>query len=213
MEPQLIVFDLDGTLIDSRADLTAGINHMRGHFGLAPLPLETVSSYVGNGVRKLVERSLQGEMVDVDEALRVNKEYYLSHLTVHTFVYPGVEPGLRRLANAGHRLAVLTNKPGAPSRSILQHFKLDHYFSIIIGGGDVEHLKPEPDGILHGLEMTGMDPAHAWMVGDHYTDLAVARNAGIKSAFVQYGFGQEQGLKPTEYFASFPELVEYFVGP
>lgn len=213
MEPQLIVFDLDGTLIDSRADLAAGINHMRGHFGLAPLPLETVSGYVGNGVRKLVERSLQHEKVDVDEALRINKAYYLSHLTVHTVVYPGVDEGLRRLADAGHRLAVLTNKPGAPSRSILQHFKLEGYFSLIMGGGDVEHLKPDPAGILHGLRTTQMDSSCAWMVGDHYTDLEVARNAGIKSAFVHYGFGQERGIKPTAYFASFPELVEYFVGP
>ena len=212
-EAQLMIFDLDGTLIDSRADLAAGVNHMRGRFGLDTLPLETVSGYVGNGVRKLVERSLQGAKVDLDAALEVNKAYYLSHLTVHTFMYPGVEEGLHGLAEAGHRLAVLTNKPGAPSRTILQHFGLDRYFTAIIGGGDVENLKPEPDGIMQCLRTTGMDPARAWMIGDHCTDLAVARNAGIKSAFVRYGFGEERGIEPTAYFASFPELVGYFVGP
>lgn len=211
MEAQLLVFDLDGTLIDSRADLAAGINHMRSTFGLDSLPLETVSGYVGDGVRKLVERSLQGANVDVDEALRINKEYYGSHLTVHTFLYEGVKEGLRRLVDAGHQLAVLTNKPGEPSRTILHHFEVDQYFDIIIGGGDVARLKPSPDGILQCLETTGLTTARAWMIGDHYTDLAVAHNAGIKSAFVRYGFGEERGLEPDAYFASFPELVGYFV--
>ena len=183
---------------------------MRGHYGLDPLSFETVSGYVGNGVRKLVERSLQGADVDVDEALRVNKEYYFSHLTVHTTLYDGVEQGLRRLAAAGHRLALLTNKPGDPSREILKHFKLAGHFCAILGGGDTENLKPEPDGAFQCLELSGMELSNAWMVGDHYTDLAVAKNAGIKSAFVRYGFGEERGYEPTVYFASFPELVGYF---
>ncbi|MEA2068191.1 MAG: HAD-IA family hydrolase [Verrucomicrobiota bacterium] len=210
MEPQLLIFDLDGTLIDSRADLTAGINHMRGHYGLGPLSFETVSGYVGNGVRKLVVRSLQGADVDVDEALRVNKEYYFSHLTVHTTLYAGVEQGLCRLADAGHRLALLTNKPGDPSREILKHFKLADLFCAILGGGDTENLKPEPDGAFQCMKLSGMEIPATWMVGDHYTDLAVAKNAGIRSAFVQYGFGEERGYEPTVYFASFPELVGYF---
>ena len=211
MEPQLLIFDLDGTLIDSRADLAAGINHMRGHYGLGPLPLETVSGYIGNGVRKLVERSLHGADVDVDEALRINKEYYFSHSTVHTTVYDGVGAGIPALAKAGHTLALLTNKPGDPSRHILKHFGLDVFFSAIIGGGDVENLKPEPDGVFRCLELSGMAATEAWMVGDHYTDLAVAKNAGIKSAFVRYGFGEERGYNPGAYFASFSELVGYFV--
>ncbi len=100
MEPQLLIFDLDGTLIDSRRDLAAGINHMRAHYGLEPLPLETVVGYIGNGVRRLVEGSLQGAEVDIDEALRINKAYYYSHLTVHTALYEGVAEGVRRLAAA-----------------------------------------------------------------------------------------------------------------
>lgn len=211
MESQLLVFDLDGTLIDSRADLAAGINHMRVHYGLAPIPLETVSGYVGDGVRKLVTRSLQGVDVDIEEALRINKDYYGSHLTVHTYLYDGVKEGILHLVDAGHHLAVLTNKPGNPSRSILDHFGIGQYFSVIIGGGDVANLKPEPDGMLHCLESTGMNPSSAWMIGDHCTDLAVARNAGVKSAFVRYGFGEERGFEPDAYFASFPELVGYFV--
>ena len=212
MKPPLLIFDLDGTLVDSRADLAEGINHMRAHYGLEPLSLETVSGYVGDGVRKLVERSLQGAAVDVDEALAINKAYYFSHSTVHTSLYDGVADGLRMLAETGHRLAVLTNKPGDPSREILRHFGLAELFCRIIGGGDVPHLKPDPAGIFQCLEAVGADRSNAWMAGDHCTDLAVAQNAGIRSAFVRYGFGEERGLKPTAYFASFPELVRYFVG-
>ncbi|MDF7807319.1 HAD-IA family hydrolase [Pontiellaceae bacterium B12219] len=211
MKPQLIIFDLDGTLIDSRADLTAGINHMRNHYGLDSLSLETVSGYIGDGVRKLVERSLQGADVDVDEALAINKEYYFSHATVHTALYEGVEAGLSDLTKAGHTLALLTNKPGDPSRDILRHFGLDDCFSAIIGGGDVPHLKPEPDGVFRCLELTHTDPSTAWMVGDHHTDLAVAKNAGIRSALVTYGFGHAGDYKPDANFASFADLVGYFV--
>ena len=212
MDSQLLIFDLDGTLIDSRADLATGINHMRLHFGLEVLPLETISGYVGNGVCKLVERSLQGAKVDFDEALRVNKEYYLSHLTVHTSLYRGVPEGLRMLMDAGHTLAVLTNKPGVPSRAILSHFELDHFFDSIVGGGDVPCLKPEPDGVYRCVKNAKMEKSTTWMIGDHCTDLSVAKNAGVRSAFVRYGFGHTQGIEATVYFSSFPELVEYFVG-
>jgi len=210
MQAQLLIFDLDGTLIDSRADLAAAINHMRIHFGLEPLLLDTVVGYIGNGVRRLVEGSLQGSDVDMEEALRIYKEYYYSHLTVDTTLYEGVEQGVRRLAAAGHKLAVLTNKPGDPSRRILDHFGISGVFSAIIGGGDVENLKPEPDGVHRCMEVSGVDSANTWMIGDHYTDLAVAHNAGIRSAFVRYGFGEERGHKPDVYFASFSELVGYF---
>ncbi len=211
MNPQLLIFDLDGTLIDSREDLAAGINHMRTHFGLDPLSVETVSGYIGNGARKLVERSLQGAAVDIDEALQLNKDYYYSHLTVHTYLYEGVAAGIPELVRAGHKLALLTNKPGEPSRAILRHFGLLDYFCTTIGGGDVEKLKPEPDGIFRSMERTEMEAGSVWMAGDHYTDLAVAKNAGVKSAFVQYGFGEARGYEADAHFASFSELVGYFV--
>ena len=91
------------------------------------------------------------------------------------------------------------------------HFRLDGYFSSIIGGGDIANLKPEPDGVFRCLRDAGKLASDAWMVGDHYTDLAVAENAGIRSAFLRYGFGDERGYKPVAYFASFQELVGYFV--
>ncbi|MBN2703535.1 MAG: HAD-IA family hydrolase [Pontiellaceae bacterium] len=212
LKSYLLIFDLDGTLIDSRADLAEGINHMRAHYGLDPLPVEVIGGYVGDGVRKLVERSLQDPDVDLDEALEINEQYYRENLTVHTTLYPGVAEGLQRLKNAGHQLAVLTNKPGDPSREILKHFALDHLFAAIIGGGDIAQLKPEPEGIFRCAELAGVPLERVWMVGDHYTDLSVARNAGVKSAFVCYGFGEERGFKPDHYFASFAELSQFFTG-
>ncbi len=213
MKEQLLIFDLDGTLIDSRADLAAGVNHMRTHYDLSPLSLETISSYIGDGVHKLVERSLQGAAVDLEDAVRINKKFYFANLTVHTKLYKGVRVGLRKLTEAGHKLAVLTNKPGDPSRAILRHFKLDHLFVSILGGGDVASLKPEPEGLFRCLAEAGVEGSNTWMVGDHYTDLAVAHNARVKSAFVRYGFGEERGVEPDVYFASFPELVGYFIQP
>ncbi|MEI6891788.1 MAG: HAD hydrolase-like protein [Pontiella sp.] len=211
MDAQLIIFDLDGTLIDSRSDLAAGINHMRAQYDLDALSLEMVSSYIGDGIRKLVERSLQGADVNVDEAVELNKAYYLSHLTVHTTLYEGVAEGLHQLVDAGHQVALLTNKPGDPSREILKHFGLSDCFVAVVGGGDVPNLKPKPDGIFQCLEIAGVPASQVWMVGDHHTDLAAAHHAGVRSVLVEYGFGHAGDYKPTAHFASFPEVVEYFV--
>ena len=210
MNPQLLIFDLDGTLIDSRADLAAGINYLRGQYQLPPLALEIVSGYIGDGMHALVQRSLQGAAVDLEDALNIYRDYYYTHLTIHTTLYNGVSAGISRLSEAGHTLAVLTNKPGDPSRRILEHFGLLRFFSSVIGGGDVHHLKPHPEGLCRCREMSGMDATETWMIGDHCTDLAVAENAGVKSAFAQYGFGEERGYKPDAYFASFTDLVGYF---
>ena len=211
MEKQLIILDLNGSLIDSRADLAAAVNHTRTHYNLAPLSQELISSYVGDGVRKLIERSLQGAAVDVDEAVAVNKAYYFSHLTDQTYLYDGVVEGIRQLVAAGHQVALLTNKPGDPSREIIEHFGLSDCFITIVGGGDVPNLKPKPDGVLKCLDVSGMEKSNAWMVGDHHTDLAAAKNAGIRSMLVEYGFGNAGDYKPDAQFASFPDLVGYFV--
>jgi phosphoglycolate phosphatase len=209
MNSPLFIFDLDGTLIDSRADLTAAINHMRTSFGLDELPLETVSGFIGNGARKLVERAVSDAQVDVDEAFERNKEYYLSHLTVHTTCYPGVQEGIKALAERGCKMAVLTNKPGASSRIILDHFGLSPYLVTTIGGGDISALKPDPAGAFRCIELADASKENCWMVGDHYTDLSVAKNAGIQSIFARYGFGEMRGFKPTQSIDSFSELLNF----
>jgi phosphoglycolate phosphatase len=211
VQPQLLIFDLDGTLVDSRADLAAGINHMRSHFGLAALSQDTVTSYVGSGVCNLVRRSLQGVDVMFQDALDIYRAYYDSHLAVHTTTYPGVRAGVQALARAGHKLALLSNKPGDTCRMIMRHFGLDRYFMVMLGGGDLDRLKPEPDGIFHCLELAGPPASATWMIGDHHTDLAVARNAGVRSAFVEYGFGDRDGHETKISFGSFTELVNFYI--
>ena len=211
MQKQLLIFDLDGTLADTRADLTTGINLMRTHYGLPPLGVEKVEGFVGDGIRKLVERSLEGAAVDVDEALALDKKFYAEHMLDETALYPGVAEGLQKLAAAGHTLAVLSNKPGDPSRVILKHLGVDTLFFRIIGGGDLPNLKPAPDGIFALMEEAGALPENTWMLGDHHTDLEVAQNAGAKSGFVTYGIGHPGEFTPDQVWNGFGELVDFFV--
>jgi phosphoglycolate phosphatase len=211
VQPQLLIFDLDGTLVDSRADLAASINHMRRHFGLAALSQDTVTSYIGSGVHDFVRRSLQGSNVVFEDALDVYRTYYNAHLTVHTTTYPGVRAGIKALAKAGHKLALLSNKPGDACRLIIRHFGLGRYFMAMLGGRDLDRLKPEPDGIQYCLTRSGLPASNTWMIGDHHTDLAAARNAGVWSAFVEYGFGDRDGHETNISFGSFTELVNFFV--
>lgn len=210
MKKQLLIFDLDGTLADTRADLATGINLMRVHYGLPPLSREVIETYVGDGIRKLVERSLQGADVDLEEALALDKKFYAEHMLDETVLYPGVEEGLKKLSAAGHTLAVLSNKPGDPSRIILKHLGVDGLFLRIIGGGDVPNLKPAPDGIFELMKESGMESFNVWMLGDHHTDLEVAHNAGVKSGFVTYGIGHPGEFSADQTWHGFEELVQFF---
>jgi phosphoglycolate phosphatase len=210
MKKQLLIFDLDGTLADTRADLTTGINLMRAHYGLPALDLNTVTGYIGNGVRRLVERSLQGAKVDLNEALELDRKFYGEHMLDETVLYPGVRQGLQAMSDAGHKLAVLTNKPGDPSRIILNHLEVASLFLRILGAGDLPNLKPAPDGILALMEETGIPPENTWMIGDHHTDLEAAHNAGVKSGFVTYGIGNHGEFSATQTWNGFGDLTDFF---
>jgi phosphoglycolate phosphatase len=210
MEKQLLVFDLDGTLADTRADLTTGINLTRAHYGLPPIDVDTVTGYVGGGIRKLVERSMEGTGVDIDEALVLDRRFYAEHMFDETALYPGVEAGLERLAATGHVLAVLSNKPGDPTREILRHLGTNHHFFRIYGGGDLPRLKPFPDGIEALLAESTVPPENCWMIGDHHTDLEVAHNANVKSVFVTYGIGMPGRFEADQTFNGFADLTDFF---
>jgi len=212
MQKQLLIFDLDGTLADTRADLATGINLMRAHYGLPPIGMEMIESYVGDGIRNLVQRSLQGADVNVDEALALDRKFYAEHMLDETVLYPGVAEGLKKLAEAGHALAVLSNKPGDPSRVILKHLGVGDLFFRIIGGGDLPNLKPAPDGIFALMKESGVLPENTWMLGDHHTDLEVAHNAGVKSGFVTYGIGHPGEFTADQVWNGFGELIDFFIG-
>lgn len=212
LKQRLLIFDLDGTLIDSRRDLCAGINLMRRHYNLPPLPVDTVSTFIGEGIRKLVERALEGEKIDIDEAVHLNYQFYLRHIHDKTILYPGVADGLRALFNHGYVLALISNKGAEASKLILSHFKIADLFSSVIGGDSGLPLKPEPDAIFETMRRTKVKATDTWIIGDNHTDLAAARLADVKSVFVTYGIGKTGAEKATLTFADFNSLVRYFTG-
>ncbi|NCD23325.1 MAG: HAD family hydrolase [Spartobacteria bacterium] len=194
--PQLFLFDLDGTLIDSRADLAAATNAMRALHGLPALPLDVVASYVGDGVRVLAQRALEGAPVDPDLAAQEISAAYAERLTDRTTAYPGVDAGLRALRAAGHDLALVTNKPAPHARRLMDHFGWTPLFAAILGGGDAADLKPSPLPLQTAMQRTGHGPDTTWMVGDHHTDLAAARRAGVKSIYLESGIGHPGAETP-----------------
>ena len=204
---KLIIFDLDGTLIDSRRDLAGAVNFMRGSMGLEPLSTERVVSFVGNGIANLVRRAVADAEIDFEEALRRMKRYYADHLVDSTCLYPGVSAGLTELRTAGIRLAVLSNKPTGASRRILDRLGVTERFDDIIGGDSDFPMKPEPDALLF-LRQKYDAPAEAcWVFGDHYTDLEAGRRAGFRRALARYGFGDPREEKPDFEVNSFDEFV------
>lgn len=209
---RLAVFDLDGTLIDSAADLAEAINRTRAEFGHPALDPRTVVGYVGNGVHKLIERSFAGTGVDPSAALERYRVHYEAGMVRQTRPYPGVDEGLRALRQAGWRLAVLSNKPGPAARAILQHFDLLGLFDVVLGGGDTDRLKPDPAPLVEAMRRTRCAPSQTWVVGDHWTDLDVARAAGTRSVFVTYGIGDAAGRTADVVCASFAEVVSCLLG-
>ena len=214
MHDCLLVFDLDGTLVDSQRDLGAAVNLTRADFKLPPLALKTIVSHVGNGGRSLMERCLADAPVDLEDVYARWKTHYREHLTVETTLYPGVADGLRALAAAGHTLAVATNKPQQASDLIVRHFGLEPFFYAVLGGGGPCALKPDPAMLETLMAQTGFAPAQTWMIGDNYTDLECARRAGVRSLFLTYGYGEPRGETPTLTLTSFADVTAGFVfGP
>ena len=191
----LVVFDLDGTLVDSSLDLANAVNAAlrRADGGAATLSLDVVRSFIGSGARNLVRRSLvhAGVAMPPDEALPIFLEEYERRLTEHTRFYPGVEDVLDRLAASGHPLAVLTNKPGGMSRSIVEALGAADRFFRVYGGGDLPTRKPDPEG-LHLLIAESMaTPDTTVMVGDSSIDVRTGRAVGAHTVGVRYGFDPE----------------------
>ena len=207
---RLLIFDLDGTLIDSVGDLTTAVNRLRADYDLAPLPASTVGRYVGNGVRKLVERALQGHPTDFEAALEKYRGYYARHMNDTTVLFPGVAEGLHKLRAAGYQLAVISNKPADFCRTLLVRLGVAELLCCILGDGNTAQLKPDPAPLLEVMRRTFATPAETWMIGDHHTDLEAARRAGVHSVFVSYGLGEIGAEKPDQCCADFAKVVKFF---
>lgn len=211
---RVLIFDLDGTLIDSKLDLANSINATLEHMGRAHLPHEKIYSLVGNGAPVLVRRAL-GEGVTEEEAkdgLGFFLSYYRLHMLDNTVTYPGVRQGLKLLEN--YPMAVLTNKPVRFSQGIIDGLGLAPYFKFVYGGNSFEKKKPDPMGVEVLLRELAANPREAMMVGDSEVDVRTARNAGIWACGVSYGLGVE-GLSvhpPDIMLDSLTELAGHLNG-
>lgn len=198
---QLLVFDLDGTLIDSKLDLTRSVNAMLEYMQLAPLHEQVVGTYIGHGVRTLVQRALGNQVKDgnVDEALAYFLQHYERHLLDHTVLYPGVREALAELTH--RQLAVLSNKNTRFSQTILEGLGVAAYFTLIFGGDSFPEKKPDPRGLRALMERTGATSGRTMMVGDSDTDIRTGRNASAWTCGVTYGIGR------STLDASMPDLM------
>jgi phosphoglycolate phosphatase len=191
--PKAVLFDLDGTLIDSAPDIAAAANELLARDGLGPLSVAEVRAMVGNGVRKLVERAYAACAAPLAEAALEERyagmmEIYAGHLTNLTTLMPGAAEALAALHGGGAKIAVVTNKPEAFSWAILVHYGLAPFVDGVVGGDTGPARKPAPDMLLHALAQFGLAPGDALMVGDGPADIDAARAAAVRSVAVFGGY-------------------------
>lgn len=198
---KLVIFDLDGTLIDSEHDLAASVNAMLRHFGRKELPLEVIVTYIGDGAPMLIRRALgdPAHAQCIQEALNYFLLYYRQHKLDSTRAYEGIAEALQQVVTFdGHlrKMAVLTNKPVRVSRDILAGLGLSRFFFQTYGGNSFETKKPDPLGAQTLMREAGAEPDETVMVGDSQVDVLTARNANLWSIGVTYGFSP-QSLERT----------------
>ncbi|PYV98361.1 MAG: haloacid dehalogenase [Acidobacteria bacterium] len=214
---KLLIFDLDGTLIDSRLDLVHSVNAMLRHFKRPELPDEVIASYVGDGAPMLVRRALGDPRNEsfVKEALEYFLAYYRVHKLDHTKLYEGVSESLEIVRNAngsGRQMAVLSNKPVHPSRAIIEALGIGDFFVRVYGGNSFPTKKPDPQGVRTLLQETSRFAGEAVIIGDSSTDVITGRNAGLWTCGVTYGFAPHTLCEaPPDVVIDSPrELAELF---
>jgi phosphoglycolate phosphatase len=186
---ELLVFDLDGTLVDSELDLANSVNATLEKIGRKPLSVELIASYIGQGVTVLISRSLGAGASEelVEQATEIFLNHYREHMLDNTATYPGVREALAELD--GRKMAVLTNKPVRFSREMLKGLGLAERFLQIYGGNSFENKKPDPIGLHRLMEETNVPATRTLMIGDSVSDVMAGRNAGAWTCGVNYGFG------------------------
>ena len=212
MRFELVVFDLDGTLVDSKVDLANAVNATRADARLPPLEHETIFSYVGDGAPALIRRAIgdHADQPQMDRSLQFFLSYYRAHMLDHTRLYPGAREALDSLRAAGVKMAVLTNKPVRFSRDMLRGLGLGDHFVAVHGGNSFESKKPHPEGLERVMQEAGVDPERTLVVGDSAVDVETARNAGTRSCGVTYGFQPATlaGNRPDLMVDSLPQLAD-----
>lgn len=207
MRPVLI-FDLDGTLVDSKKDLTASVNHIRQQFDLPVLTEDEIAGFIGNGALMLIRRALGPKATEenVQAGLQMFLSYYRAHMLDCTTLYPGVRETLDRLMDC--RLAVLTNKPVHFSCAMLDGLGIYKHFAAVYGGNSFDQKKPDPVGIYQILSDTKGHREKTWMIGDSAVDVLTGRNAGVSTCGVTYGYATEtfKDVPPDYLIDNFSDL-------
>lgn len=216
---RLLIFDLDGTLVDSRQDLGNSVNAMLRHFGRHEVPLEVIGSYIGDGAPMLVRRAL-GDPKDehfLHVALQFFLDYYRKHKLDHTYVYDGVIDALKALSSTDtlpRKMAVLSNKPVGPSRAIVDALAMNEFFFQVYGGNSFETKKPDPFGAHKLLREANCEATEAVLIGDSDVDVVTAQNAGMYSVGCTYGLAPHTlETAPPDVLVNNPgEWVRLFAG-
>ncbi len=207
-KPRLILFDLDGTLVDSVPDLAFCIDGMMTRIGRPAWGESRVREWVGNGVERLVKRALTGQLegepdaTDYQQALPLFMDLYSRHNGQQSRLYPGVKAALKRLKQAGYTLACVTNKAEQFTLPLLQALGIHDCFSLITSGDSLARKKPDPLPLLHSAEHFGLSPTESLMVGDSSNDVKAARAAGFAIVCVPYGYNHGVDIR-----ASSPDAV------
>lgn len=193
---KLIIFDLDGTLADSAADIAVALNYSLAPFGLEKISVERTVGLIGEGTTRLIEKVTGGRKEIMEEVLKRFLEYYSEHLCVFTKAYPGVRAVLLKLS--GYRKAVISNKREQLSKRLLERLGLLSYFDLVLGSDSVEERKPSPKPVFRALDFFSARAGEAVIVGDSAYDIEAAKAAGVKSIAVTYGYGDGLSLDKAD---------------
>jgi phosphoglycolate phosphatase len=201
-----VIFDLDGTLIDSAPDIRAALNRLLALRGLPALDAQAVRSMIGDGAKILVERAFAayGRPAGPIDLADFLTDYEANSLA-ETVVYPGIAAALAQLAATGHELAICTNKPAGVAASILRELGLGRFFKAVTGGDSTPYRKPDPRHLAGAMAALGA--TRAVMIGDHKNDMLAARGLGMPSIFAAWGYGQAQGTCTAHSAAELPGII------
>lgn len=202
---KLIVFDCDGTLFDTRMDITDSVNYARRHFGLPELTAENVTTFVGNGIGVLAEKSFAGTDIETEDALGKIMEYYSTHSSDKAVPYEGVVSTLPLLKNI---LAIISNKPKNLVDELLANHGMENIFQDVIGGDTFKNRKPDPAPLLYLMGKHGAGAGETMVIGDHTPDIEMAKNAGVKSVYCNYGFFGNDSVGADYHITRFPEILD-----
>jgi phosphoglycolate phosphatase len=215
-KPDMILIDVDGTLVDSVPDLAWCVDRMMERIGREPRGERRVRDWVGNGVERLVRRALSGTLdgepdeAEFARAYPIFLELYAGNTSKRSFLYPGVREGLDQLKAAGYKLGCVTNKAARFTEPLLRDLGVAGDFSIIISGDTLPQKKPDPAPLLHAAEFFGCDPASSLMIGDSVSDVSAARAAGFQIICMSYGYNHGVDIREAHPDAVVDSMLEIY---